>query len=58
VLGAAVPVREVAACDDEVGLGLLDETSKRRLDLPFLIRSRMQIGDVEDAYWRHRGRRL
>ena len=58
VLGRRVAVREVAADDDELGRGRVDERAQIPLDLRLLLRSCVEIRQLQDAYGRHRTGRL
>jgi hypothetical protein len=57
VLVAPAAVREVAARDDQLGAGPLDQPGERALDVRVLARPGVQVGQVQDAR-RHRARRL
>jgi hypothetical protein len=58
VLLGPVPVREVAACDDELRRGLRDERPQIVLDFGLLLRSCVEIRHLQEAYGRHRMGRL
>jgi hypothetical protein len=58
VLVGTVPVRQVAARDDELRVCLLHERPQVLLDLRLLDRPGVQVGDLEDPDWPHQGRRL
>ena len=55
LLGAAA-VREVAARDDELGLGARHERRHGRLDLGILTCARVEVGEVQNPSWHSRCR--
>ena len=42
-------MREIARCDDELRLDALDHSGERDLDLRLLVRSHVEVGNVEEA---------
>jgi hypothetical protein len=54
VLLGRVAMRQVAACDHELGLEVGDERPQVVLHFGLLTRARMKVGNLQDAYGRHR----
>ena len=54
VLLRASPVRQVAACDDELGRRALDQRRETALDLRGLAGPDVQVRDMEEARWENR----